>query len=343
MDENQVDTTRKKVASTSERRLSLFILGVLAIIAAAMLVIQTRFDPGAWREQAVTVNPASSARHGAAAPAEAALEPAGGLVPISETEHYNADTLSDKIDGKADLYLSAGFKSLSTRRFSLPGDRSRWMERFVYDMGSIRHAFAVFSAQRRPNARPLAWGPYAYLAGNGLFFVHGPNYVEIVAAEASAEIQKAMNNLAAAFIDSHAGRMEELTELKLFPPDERVSGSVALAARSAFGIEGLDEVFTAAYEGDHQAQALAFISRRNSPGEAEASAAKFHAFWLEFGGEETAPPVDMPGLRIATILDNYEICQVQGDYLFGVHEATDLAFGLKLVQQLQGNIAGESR
>ena len=112
---------------------------------------------------------------------------------------------------------------------------------------------------------------------------------------------------------------------------------------SPFGIEGLDEVFTAAYAGDHQAQALAFISRRNNPGEAEASAAKFHAFWLEFGGEETAPPVDMPGLRIAKILDNFEISQVQGDYLFGVHEADDLAFGLNLVKQLQRNIARQAQ
>lgn len=338
----QVHTPHKKVVSAGERRLSLFILGALAVIAAGMLIIQARFDPGDWREQAGQVNPVATARNAAAAPADATQDKAGGLMPVSETEYYDANTLSDKIDGKADLYLSAGFKRLSTRRFSLAGDKNRWMERFVYDMGDLRNAFAVFSAQRRPNARPLAWGPYAYMAGNGLFFAHGPDYVEIIASEATPEIQKAMNVLAAAFVDSHAGPTEELAELKLFPPEQRVNDSIALAAHSAFGIEGLDGVFTAAYA-DDQIQALAFISRRSSPEEAEASAVKFHAFWLEFGGEEAAPPVDLPGVRIVKIMDNYEICRVQGDYLFGVHEAADLAFGLNVVKQLQRSIAGQAR
>lgn len=329
---------RPKSISAGERRLSLGILCVLALIAAVMLFMQSRFDPGRWREQAA-FKAETSAREGAAAPAGEDRDTAAGLEPVSAVETYDADTLSDKIDGKADLYLSAGFKSLSTRRFSLPGDKSRWMERFVYDMGDLRNAFAVFSAQRRPNASPLELGPYAYLAGNSLFFAHGPYYVEIIAAETSAEMQKAMNALAAAFIAFRAGPSKEIPELRLFPPDHRVKGSMALAARSAFGIEGLDGVFTAAYA-DHQVQALAFISKRRSPGEAEALAAKFHTFWLDFGGEAPAPRADLPNVRIVMILDNYEICTVQGEYLIGVHEAANLEFGLKLVKQIQHNISG---
>ncbi len=339
MTENQARAHHNNTVSAGERRLSLFILGVLALTAAAMLIIQADFDPGEWTEQTASVQPDRPGRDDMAASGDQDQDMADGLDPISTAQQYDARTLSDKIDGKADLYLNAGFKGLSSRRFALTADRSRWMERYVYDMGGLRNAFAVFSAQRRANARLSALTPYAYQAGNGLFFVHGTNYVEIIAAEDSPEVQKAMNALAAAFIASHAVPAQELAELKLLPPDHRINSSTALESRSAFGIEGLDEVFTAAYAAG-QSQALAFVSKRRSRGEAESLAEKFYAFWLEYGGEESTAPADPSGIRIVKILDNYEICMVHGDYLFGVHEAVDLTFGLDLVKQLQRNIAG---
>jgi hypothetical protein len=342
MSGNQARNQLTNGVTAGERRLSLAILGLLALIAGVMLVVQGRFDPGAWREQAVAAKTDAPVRAAEIAPAGAAQDMAAGLEPVSEAERYDADTLSDKIDGKADLYLTAGFEGLSTRRFALAEDKSRWMERFIYNMGNLRNAFAVFSAQRRPKVQAVSIVQHAYLAGNGLFFVHGPYYVEIIAAEASPEMHKGMNALATAFITSHEVKTEDLAELRLFPSDRRIAGSTKLAASSAFGIEGLDQVFTAAYAGD-QAEALAFVSRRTSHDQAEALAAKFHAFWLDFGGEKVAPPADLQWAGIVLILDNYEISMACDDYLIGVHEATNLDFGLGLVKQLQRNIAGGDR
>jgi len=216
------------------------------------------------------------------------------------------------------------------------------MERYVYDMGSLYNAYAVFSAQRRPNVQPFGLAAHGYLAGNGLFFVHGPYYVEIVATEDSPEVQKGMNALAKAFIASREVKTEDLPELQLFPDDHRVAGSVKLAARSAFGVEGLDGIFMAAYAVD-QSAALAFVSRRTTHENAQALAGKFHAFWLDFGGEKVASPADLQDAGIVLILDNYEISLVRGDYLIGVHEATSLEFGLGLVKQLQHNISGRAQ
>ncbi len=342
MIDNKSRNHRKNGATVGERRLSLAILGFLALIAGAMLVVQDRYDPAVWREQAGTVKADVPAQAQETAPAGDAKDIPAGLVPVSAAEQYDSNTLSDKIDGKADLYLSAGFQSLATRRFALAGDKSRWMERFLYSMGSLRNAYAVFSAQRRPNVKPLELTPYAYLAGNGLFFVHGPFYMEIIASDASPEVQAGMNALAKAFIASQVVKAEDLAELRLFPSDHRITGSIKLAASSAFGIEGLDGVFTADYAGD-QAEALAFVSKRVSRDEAQSLAARFHAFWLDFGGEKIAPPADLQGAGIVLILDNYEICLAQNDYLIGVHEATSLEFGLGLVQQLQRNIAEGAR
>lgn len=330
-----------------ERRLSVMLLGILAVVAGGMLWSQGRFDAGAWREVS------QPAEAGGESPGQAPpqiprvsneADDAAGVTPLTPAERYGPDTLSDKIDGKAELYLSAGFQGLESRRFFLSGDRRRWMERYVYDMGGFLGAYAVFSSQRRPHDRPVGWTAHGCLAGNALFFVHGPFYVEIIGAEASPSIQKGLVSLAKAFIEARAVQAADPVELQLLPRDHRIARSVKLTARAAFGIQGLDWIFSAAYSSTlDQADALAFASRRHSPADAAVLAAKFHAFWLEFGGADIAPPAGSQGVRVVSILDNYEICLAQGEYLIGVHEAANLEFGMHLVEQLQRNIAGAAR
>ena len=82
--------------------------------------------------------------------------------PWDRRRRYDAATLSDKINGKAELYLAAGFERLECRRFALADDPAGWLERFVYTMRAAPGAFAVYSQQRRPQAQPLT------LAADGL-------------------------------------------------------------------------------------------------------------------------------------------------------------------------------
>jgi hypothetical protein len=347
MKDNQGPNHRKRDPTVRERRFSVMLLGILALIAGGMLWAQGRFDAGAWREQAQSAEAGGDTRRTAPPPvpqASTEADASAGVEPLAPAERYGPDTLSDKIDGKAELYLSAGFQSLESRRFALSGDKRRWMERYVYDMGGFRGAYAVFSSQRRPHIHPVAWTGHAYLAGNALFFVHGPYYVEIVGAEVSKSVQNGLESLAKAFIETHGAQAADPVELQLLPMDNRAANSVKLTARAVFGIQGLDWIFSAAYSSSSdQAEALAFVSQRNSPAEAEALADKFHSFWLEFGGADIAPPSGPQGARGVSILDNYEICVVRGKYLIGVHAATNLEFGMRLVEQLQRNIAGLAR
>ena len=349
MTDNQDRTHRQRDTTVRERRLSIVLLGVLALVAAGMLWSQSRFDPGAWQEQAQSAKPGGDPHPAATKgpPVSRAGQEAGdtaGVVPMTPAERYGPDTLSDKIDGKAELYLSAGFKELSSRRFALAGDKRRWVERNVYDMGDFRGAYAVFSSQRRAHIQPVAWTRHGYLAGNALFFVHGPYYVEIVGAGASREVQEALASLAKAFISSNTVQAGDPKELELLPRDHRVANSVKLTARAAFGIQGLDWIFSAAYASSpDRAEALAFICRRDTPAEAAALADKFNAFWLEYGGAGIPSPAGLPGVRGVAILDNFELCLARGRYLIGVHEATTLEFGMRIMEQLNDRIAGAER
>jgi hypothetical protein len=336
-----INQTKDKRPSLQEKRLSILLLGVLMLIVVAMLLLQARYDPASWRLQAQPANESGIAPSTDAFPAMRD-DAVAGLNALSPVENYQPENLSDKINGKAELYLAAGFRRMQSQRFGLVGQSEKWMERFVYDMGQLRGAFAVFSAQRRSNIDPLALTPYAYRASNGLFFVHGRYYVEIIAAAVDPELQGQMEALARTFVASWQTDTQPLEELTRFPSDGLVPHSRVLIANSAFGLDRLDWVFTAGYA-DERAEATAFVSQRTSEQDAAELADAFHRYWMDYGGEELVTPASLKDARIVTILDSYEIVMVHGAYLIGVHEASTLAFGLDLAARLKRRIEESSQ
>jgi hypothetical protein len=122
--------------------------------------------------------------------ATAALLPeVSGFTPLAPIESYGPENLSDKIDGRAELYLSAGFQEMSCRSFTLSEAENAHVEVFVYDMGSAQNAYAVFSSQRRPGSADIPLTANAYATGNALFFSQARFYVEIVGDRDSAALQ----------------------------------------------------------------------------------------------------------------------------------------------------------
>ena len=122
------------------------------------------------------------------------------MQPLSQPEHFTPDTLYHKINGKADLYLQAGFKSLSALRLALPAEEQAWCEALLYRHESAAGAFAVYGQQRRPKAQPLSFYSLGYLSQNALYLTRGPYYLEIVAASLNEKLNQAMEQLARNFI-----------------------------------------------------------------------------------------------------------------------------------------------
>jgi hypothetical protein len=260
-----------------------------------------------------------------------------GLRPLTPPETYNAETLSDKIDGKAELYLAAGFSSLQTQRLAPDASNDAFLERYVYDMKRYRNAFAVFSNQRRPEREPLNLTPDAYRAANGLFMVHGHFYVEIIASDTSEALQAATVAVARHFVSQHPVPDDNLIEATLFPEEGRVADSIALIAANAFGLQGLDWIYTAQYrQGTNEA--LAFVSRRASAAEALNARDAFSAYFLEYGGEPLEAPAGLESAHIIKILDTYEIVLVFDTFLLGVHEAADARLAYDLAARLLAQV-----
>ncbi|MBI4800101.1 MAG: hypothetical protein HY794_15510 [Desulfarculus sp.] len=313
------------------------ILLVLVAVALGILYKQAHYDPLSWGRP--TPPP------GAAGPAGGPLDLAGlqvpGLTPLGPPENFNAQTLSDKINGKAELYLSAGFKALATRRYHLPGDPQAWFEAFVFDQGQDQGAFSAFSTQRRNQGRALDLGAVAHLSGTSLFILRGPYYVEVIDSGDAPALTEAMQAWAKAWLALTPASAPQAgqSELDLFPPEGLERASLSLLAANVFGCDKLDQVYAGSYQLNGQ-EATGFISRRADAAQAQALASAYAEFLLGAGGREE-PGQDLPqGGRLFGIMGTYELVFSQGTYLAGVHGAEDRQTALDLGQRIFERLPG---
>jgi hypothetical protein len=320
----------------TERWVCFIILLCLAGIVAGVFLKQFSFNPAVLVATAATPVPAAP-KLAASAPNDSLPTLPPELSAFSAPETFTADNLYDKVDGKADLYLTAGFVGLQCQRLALKAANDVWMEWFVYDMGTLPQAFSVFSLQRRAEAQTLDLTPFAYQTQNSLYFVSGHYYVEAVTATLTEPMMAAMRAMARQFVAAHPPGAAEIPELKLFPPENLEAGSQGLQVADAFGFDQFTNVFTAKYylpNGATNAEVLAFLELTKTPAAAAALRDAYRSFLLANGGKEieagaaalTGKPIEFMG--------NIEIVFSEDNALAGVHAAPDAISAAKVAQQL---------
>ena len=330
-----------KSAGTTETFAGLAILSLLAVIACGIYLMQFRYDPSLF----VPAEPSGKTQVRASIPTTfAAAKPLfsapAGLTALGPPESFTPETLSDKIDGKAELYLPSGFVGLECQRFATTGNEDRWFEVSVFEMGAPLNAFSVYSVQRRKDgtARPDI-ARFAYSAENALFFVHGQQYVEIIAA--STDQPGDLTALAKSFIGKAAPASELPVEFSLFAPEGLDESSISLHMSDVFGFEGLSSIYTARY-GARDAQLTAFLSHREAAGEAAALAESYAGFLTQNGGADLGPVPGIPGSRVIDIMDTYEVFFSYGTTFAGVHEAENRQAAEQLASLLFGRLSKET-
>ena len=310
-------TRPTRPSSKTETVVGIVILAILAGIATGLYFQQFRYDATNIALSSATAQP--NATGPTATDSTLAAHAPDGFVPMSSVEIFNRDTLSDKIDGKAELYLAAGVTGMKCQRFVDRRDAAAWIEVFVYDMAELQNAFTVFSKQRRPGVEEL--GELAYATPNSLHFDHGKYYVEIVAAVPTDRIRSAMREYWRKFTAAvDFGKSRLSSDMALFPSEQLRKGSVSRTDPTEFGIEGFDDVYTAVYLTDG-IEVTAFLSRRHSEQEAARLAASYGKFFEQFGGKSSPAGEDIPGGTAIEILGTYKVVFAHGPFVAGVHES----------------------
>ena len=303
--------------------LSVVILSILMVIGAGIFITQSHFNPGILQQDALLSEPNKDKLSSQLSPNPSFVPLPEGIEPLTSTEIFDTRNLSDKINGKAELYLSAGFNRLVSQRFRDDRATDLWMEAFVYDMGNSQNAFSVFSAQRRQDAESLGLAQYAYRTPNALFLIHGRYYVEIITSKVSGQVLQPVRMMAETFIRNTPSEATAVNEMALFPKQELVKNSMVLISSDAFGYDGFDKIYTAEYEFDDH-RLMAYLSHRRTPEQAKELASNYTVFLLAYGGQKIEAQLPIKGARLIEILDTYEIIFSHGSYLAGIREAATI-------------------
>ena len=326
---------RKVKVGATQKLLGYCILGVLGVITVWLLIQQASFNPAVMvASRSLQLQSRPPAISGEALTALAAFFPeVPGFTPLTPIQSYGPENLSDKINGRAELYLSAGFKEMSCRSFNLSDSGKAHVEVFLYDMGSPQNAYAVFSSQRRPDSPKLSLTANAYTTGNALFFTQGRFYVEIVGDRASETLQRALETYAAALLAKIPSEGETTAKDRRFPQEGLVLDSVRLSATDTFGLANFNTVFTGEYT-LKDGSATAFLAERRTPEQAKAEAKRYRDFLAANGYQKIQTPGVPQGIEVLGLDNSFEIILVQGRTLAGVHDASSPEAALGLAKLL---------
>lgn len=326
-----------RIPTPLESKIALLLMFLLLAIAAAILHKQADFSPAV--QAPMLAGPSAQQVETRSPDGDLALDVfmIDALRPVSVKQVYLPQTLSDKINGKAELYLSAGFRQLITQRYELKADPSLWLEVFSYDMNNGENGFSVFSMQRREAEAMPDLTRLAYRSGNAIFFSTGRYYWEIIASELDEPLMQASHQLARQIVARMKTTDTVLTELALFPAKGLVAGSEQLVAANAFGFDLFDRVFTARYQLEGHSATL-FLSRQASRQQARKTAGAYVDFLLEYGGN---PKPAVEPFHLIEILDLYELIFIHDNWILGVHEAPSARIAMdrarSLAQQIEAS------
>ena len=158
-------------------------------------------------------------------------------------------------------------------------------------------------------------GDHAWETSTALFMVQGDAYVEAFSDRADEPSTRARRRLARDLARRYGGVTAEAPP---FPVAGMGPEGVQVETTNAFGLSGLNNVYTAVYPGG-DGEAMAFWTRRASAGEAR----QLGRAWRDLLRANGAAPATWT-LPDATVLDIFgflEVICVRGDVLAGVHQA----------------------
>ncbi len=121
-----------------------------------------------------------------------------GWTKVGETRTFAGDDLANYIDGGADKYLKAGFRSVATSDYKFADSRSNDQTQVtadVYLMATAEGAKTIFESDPAGDAKSAPVGEVARLYAQSLVFRRGQYLVQIVAYQTSPQLQQAMVDL----------------------------------------------------------------------------------------------------------------------------------------------------
>ena len=245
---------------------------------------------------------------------------------------FDKETLSDHIDGEAELFLPYGFESLAYARYARGEDS---FDLDIYRMGSLLDAFGLFAGYRPEEADPIAAGTAGAVTPTQLFFYQDRYFVRLQSTGRLDPGRSALTACAQAVSRLLPAGKERPRELSLLAIPEVSEESVRYSATSLLGYDFLPRGMVAdALIGGAQARVFVVLSAS-----AQDADAVFQAYgsYLREGKADPRPAAGKAGSVLSAVDPLYGrvLLAREGRFVFGMARVKDPAAALPVMEKLR--------
>jgi hypothetical protein len=337
----------RETVSKTEKVIAFALLFLIIAIGIAIYVKGQQFDPGLFaldpslielaqtdtRESPRLYEPGFGPDGELKARPEAPSSPFAQLEPpgwrqLGEQESFTANTLYEKINGRAEQYIRYGVADMQFVGFT---DGTQFIDVFVYNMAQPVQAFGIYSVERTEGAAEVQLGREGYRVEASYFFWKGPYYGQIIASDTDTSVRTASLAVAEKLIDRLGDGSETLWGTGLLPEAFQIHRTLKYFKRDALSLDFLTNAFTARYLIDG-GELTAFISDMGNPAEAGQTLEKYSAYIADYG--EVMPSETIGSTRLVTgdMGGLFDVVFQSGKYIGGVTLAENRSTGEEMVR-----------
>ena len=244
-----------------------------------------------------------------------------GTKPMGDTEFYTADSLYEKIDGRAPAYQSFNVVALRCRSFAVNAVPGSYVDVYEYRFDHPVDAFGMFALERDPKGKPLEIVADGYAADMGYFFRQGAVYVQIIASDTKPETLAKAKSIADIRAKDLPADDTGLAGRRKLPADGMLADSVAYVPENAQGQSLLKDIFQAKYKFDRAV--IPFFVMVASADAAARAWQSFQDFCGKFGTVEKLPDASGAKLFRAQVFGKWKVVYQREGELGGAFDADD--------------------
>ncbi len=244
-------------------------------------------------------------------PAEilASITPEGWEL-YDEVGSFTAANLYERINGRAELYLSYDVLTLNTATYERKSNIEDFLEISVYEMGNTTNAFGIFSMERAPGETPCELGRLSYRSDANCYIWKGTYYITIAVSDTTMEFQRLSYELARKVTTQLSDSNESVWGLSAFPSDALIPDSIQYFKVDAMGLDFMQNTYTAKYRREDK-EFTVFLSQKENPEAALRIVKRYLNYSEQYGKGNT---------RITKSGLDFHVCDMGGTFDVILHK-----------------------
>ncbi|NIM91733.1 MAG: hypothetical protein GTO17_12395 [Candidatus Aminicenantes bacterium] len=166
---------------------------------------------------------------------------------LEAPEMYLPENLFEYINGAAEIYIVYEFKELIVGQFKKQ-DAAPSLTVEIYDMGRVKNAFGIYSAERFPDSHFLSIGNGGYVEEGALNFIVDRYYIKLLCFDCEDDSEKILKKFAQEILKKVNDPKGLPSLLSAFPQEGLLKYSKKFVLRNFLGYSFLHDGYVASFK-----------------------------------------------------------------------------------------------